>query len=39
MILSEGTVKSPVRMILRKLGAANRAEVVSVYMRLLRDTQ
>ena len=35
LVISEGTVKSHVKHILRKLRAANRAEAVSRYMRLL----
>ena len=34
LVISEGTVKSHVKSILRKLRAANRAEAVSRYMRL-----
>ena len=34
LVISEGTVKSHVKHILRKLRAANRAEAVSRYMRL-----
>jgi DNA-binding CsgD family transcriptional regulator len=34
LVISEGTVKSHVKHILRKLNAANRAEAVSRYMRL-----
>jgi DNA-binding NarL/FixJ family response regulator len=34
MVVSEGTVKSHVGNILRKLQAANRAEAVSKFMRL-----
>lgn len=34
LVISEGTVKSHVKHILRKLRAANRAEAVSKYMRL-----
>ncbi len=34
LVISEGTVKSHVKHILRKLQAANRAEAVSRYMRL-----
>jgi DNA-binding CsgD family transcriptional regulator len=35
LVISEGTVKSHVKHILRKLRAANRAEAVSRYMRLM----
>jgi len=34
LVITEGTVKSHVQSILRKLGAANRAEAVSVWSRL-----
>lgn len=37
MIVSEGTVKSHVHTILRKLKAANRAEAVSLYVRMLGE--
>jgi LuxR family transcriptional regulator, regulator of acetate metabolism len=37
VIVSEGTVKAHVRQILRKLKAANRAEAVSQYTRMLHD--
>ncbi len=33
LFISEATVKAHVRHILRKLGAANRAEAVSRYLR------
>ncbi len=36
LVISEGTVKSHVKHILRKLRASNRAEAVSKYMRLSR---
>ena len=35
LVISEGTVKSHVKHILRKLRAANRAEAVSRYMRMM----
>ncbi|WP_419179663.1 LuxR C-terminal-related transcriptional regulator [Mycolicibacterium austroafricanum] len=34
MTISEGTVKGHMKHILRKLGAANRAEAVSHWLRL-----
>ena len=34
LVISEGTVKSHVKHILRKLRASNRAEAVSRYLRL-----
>jgi RNA polymerase sigma factor (sigma-70 family) len=36
LVVSEGTVKSHVKRILRKLRAANRAEAVSRYLHLIR---
>jgi DNA-binding CsgD family transcriptional regulator len=38
LIISEGTAKTHVSSILRKLGAANRAQAVSRYLELARDT-
>jgi DNA-binding NarL/FixJ family response regulator len=37
LVISEGTVKSHVKHILRKLRAANRAEAVSRYLRLASE--
>src|SRR5262249_60007704 len=37
IVVSEGTVKSHVSQILRKMRAANRAEAVSRYMRLMNQ--
>jgi DNA-binding CsgD family transcriptional regulator len=37
LVISEGTVKSHVKHILRKLGAANRAEAVSHWLRMGQD--
>jgi DNA-binding NarL/FixJ family response regulator len=34
LVISDGTVKSHIKHILRKLGAANRAEAVSKYLRM-----
>jgi DNA-binding NarL/FixJ family response regulator len=34
LVISEGTVKSHVKHILRKMRASNRAQAVSCYMRL-----
>ncbi|MGE4428386.1 MAG: response regulator transcription factor [Solirubrobacteraceae bacterium] len=39
LVISEGTVKSHVKHILRKLRASNRAEAVSRYLRLARHSQ
>jgi DNA-binding CsgD family transcriptional regulator len=39
LVIAEGTVKSHVKRILRKLRAANRAEAVSRYLRLSRPVQ
>jgi DNA-binding CsgD family transcriptional regulator len=39
LVISEGTVKSHVKHILRKLRAGNRAEAVARYLQLLRDEQ
>jgi DNA-binding NarL/FixJ family response regulator len=33
LVVQVGTVKTHVKAILRKLGAANRAEVIAVYVR------
>jgi RNA polymerase sigma factor (sigma-70 family) len=38
LVVSEGTVKSHVKRILRKLRAANRAEAVARYLHLIRRT-
>jgi hypothetical protein len=34
LVISEGTVKSHVKHILRKLDAANRAEAVAIWLRI-----
>ncbi|MBW0101159.1 LuxR C-terminal-related transcriptional regulator [Pseudonocardia sp. KRD291] len=39
LVISEGTVKSHVKHILRKLGVANRAEAVSHWLRSRHDVQ
>jgi DNA-binding CsgD family transcriptional regulator len=39
LVIAEGTVKSHVKHILRKMHAANRAQAVSCYMRLLALSQ
>jgi DNA-binding NarL/FixJ family response regulator len=39
LVISEGTVKSHVKHVLRKLRAANRAEAVSRYMRIVNAAQ
>jgi DNA-binding CsgD family transcriptional regulator/GAF domain-containing protein len=39
LVISDGTVKSHIKHILRKLGAANRAEAVSKYLRMEQDEQ
>jgi DNA-binding CsgD family transcriptional regulator/GAF domain-containing protein len=39
LVISDGTVKSHIKHILRKLGAANRAEAVSKYLRIEQDEQ
>jgi DNA-binding NarL/FixJ family response regulator len=38
-VISEGTVKSHVKHILRKLRVGNRAEAVSRYLQMLRRDQ
>jgi DNA-binding CsgD family transcriptional regulator len=38
LVITEGTVKSHVKRVLRKLGAANRAEAVARWMRATADT-
>jgi DNA-binding NarL/FixJ family response regulator len=37
LVISEGTVKFHVKNILRKLGASNRAEATSRYLRMTRE--
>jgi DNA-binding CsgD family transcriptional regulator len=37
LVISEGTVKSHVKQILRKLGAVNRSEVIARYLGMLSD--
>ncbi|HEY1517807.1 MAG TPA: LuxR C-terminal-related transcriptional regulator, partial [Solirubrobacteraceae bacterium] len=39
LVISEGTVKSHVKHILRKLRVGNRAEAVSRYLQMLRRDQ
>jgi DNA-binding NarL/FixJ family response regulator len=39
LVISEGTVKSHVKHILRKLRAANRAEAVARYLRIVLREQ
>ena len=39
LVISEGTVKSHVKHILRKLRVNNRAEAVARYLQLLRRDQ
>jgi len=35
LVISEGTVKSHVKQILRKLGAVNRSEVIARYLGMI----
>jgi DNA-binding CsgD family transcriptional regulator len=39
LVISEGTVKTHITRILRKLGAVNRAEAVSIWLRNSDDTR
>ena len=39
LVISESTVKSHVKNILRKLGAANRTQAASMYWRRTRETE
>jgi DNA-binding CsgD family transcriptional regulator len=38
LVISEGTVKSHVKQILRKLGAVNRSEVIARYLGMMSDS-